>query len=281
MPSSETAPVDAIRRIVALLETAPKPLTFLKLKQEVRLEDAELRSALEAAASQGVVFRWPDYRRSQYFWSQSPDNAAQQAVLAIAAGEALSQTKLVQRASKRIPGFSRQAMQRIVMNLIAGHELQQVPAFTTGKLLVRSGSSAAYAASARKFLEEKFRKAGLDPNQLLMPPRDARAFEGSRDESAPYDHGSATPAPAPDVATQILDAIRALEPVAGAVSAERLRNHLPGLNKRDFDAAALELRKQQRVFLSPHDSPYLLPQQERDILIDGGDGSHYVAIAIR
>jgi hypothetical protein len=276
MSSSEIAPVDAIRRIVALLETAPKPLTFVKLKREVRLEDAELRSALEAAASQGVVFRWPDYRRSQYFWSRSPDNAAQQAVLAITTGEALSQTKLVERASKRIPGFSRQAMQRIVMNLIAGHELQQVPAFTTGKLLVRSGSSAAYAASARKFIEEKFRKAGLDPNQLLMPPRDTPAFERSGDETAPYGRGSAT------AADQILEAMRSLEPVAGVpVSAQRLRNHLPELNKRDLDAAALELRNEQRVFLSPHDSPHRLPQQERDILIDGGDGSYYVAIAIR
>jgi hypothetical protein len=275
MSSSETAPVDAIRRVIALLETAPKPLTFRKLKQAVGLGDAELKSALDAAASQGAVFRWPDYRRSQYFWSQSPDNAAQQAVLAIAIDEALSQTKVVERACKRIPGFSREAMQRIVMNLIVGHELQQVPAFTTGKLLVRSGNSAAYVASARKFIEEKFRKAGFNPNPLLMPHRDTPAFEGSRDETAPYGRGSAT-------AAQILEAIRALEPVVGVpVSAQRLRDHLRGLNKRDFDAAALELRNQQRVFLSQHDSPHSLPQQERDLLIDGGDGTYYVAVAIR
>jgi hypothetical protein len=273
MSSSETAPVDAIRRVVALLETAPKPLTFRKLKQEVRLEDAALKSALDAAASQRAVFRWPDYRRSQYFWYQSPDNAAQQAVLAIATDEALSQNKLVERACKRIPGFSRKAMRRIVMNLIAGHELQQVPAFTTGKLLVRSGSSAAYADSARKFIEEKFRKAGFSPNQLLT---------GIVVSASPP-----TPTPAPDtaahdIAAQILEAMQALEPVVGVpVSAQRLRNHLRGLNKRDFDAAALELRNQQRVFLSPHDSPHRLPQQERDLLIDGGDGSYYVAIAIR
>jgi hypothetical protein len=159
------------------------------------------------------------------------------------------------------------------MNLIAGHELQQVPAFTTGKLLVRSGSSAAYAASARKFLEEKFRKACFDPDQLFMP-------QGSQAEAR------ATILPNPTTrntaADQILEAMRSLEPVAGVpVSAQRLRNHLPGLNKRDFDAAALELRNQQRVFLSPHDSPHRLPQQERDLLIDGGDGSYYVAIAIR
>jgi hypothetical protein len=273
MPSPETAPDDVIRRIVALLETVPKPLTFLKLKQGMRLGDAELKSALDAAASQGAVFRWPDYRRSQYFWSQSPDNAAQQAVLAIASGEALSQTKLVERASKRIPGFSREAMKRIVMNLIAGHELQQVPAFTTGKLLIRSGSSAAYAASARKFIEERFRKAGLDPNQLLTPVAVSTNPPTSR------------PAPdtaAHDTAARILEAIRSLEPVVGVpVSAQRLRNHLRDLNKHDFDAAGLELRKRQQVSLSLHHDPHNLPQEERDLLIDGGDGTYYVAIAIR
>lgn len=276
MSSSETAPVDAIGRVVALLEAAPKPLTFLKLKQAVRLGDAELKSALDAAAAQGAVFRWPDYRRSQYFWFQSPDNAAQQAVLAIATDEALPQTKLVERASKRIPGFSRERMQGIVMNLIADHELQQVPAFTTGKLLVRSGRSAAYAASARKFIEEKFRKAGLDPNQLLTARRDTPALERSGDETAPYGRSSGT------AADQILEVMRSLEPVVGVpVSAQRLRNHLRDLNKHDFDAAALELRKRQQVSLSLHHDPHNLPQEERDLLIDGGDGTYYVAIAIR
>jgi hypothetical protein len=179
----------------------------------------------------------------------------------------------VERASKRIPGFSRQAMQRIVMNLIAGHELQQVPAFTTGKLLVRSGSSAAYAASARKFIEEKFRKAGFDPNQLWTPVADSASPPASTPASDTAAH---------DTAAQIMEAMRSLEPVAGVpVSAQRLRNQLRGLDKRDFDAAALELRKRQQVSLSLHHDPHNLPQEERDLLIDGGDGTYYVAIAVR
>jgi hypothetical protein len=268
MSFSETAPSDPVRRVIALLGTAPKPLTFTKLKEAARLEDDELKSVLDTATSQGTVFRWPDYRRSQYFWSQSPDHAAQQIVLAIAAEEALTRTKLIEQACKRVPGFSQKAMQRIVMNLVASDELQPVPAFTAGKLLIRFGSAAAYVAAARKFIKEKFRKAGFDPIQFFEPAD----VEGS----------SRAPAPALNAAAQILEAMRSLEPVSGVpVSAQRLRGHLSGVSKCDFDRAALELRNREQVFLSPHISPHGLPHQERDLLIDGGDGTYYVAIAIR
>jgi hypothetical protein len=60
-----------------------------------------------------------------------------------------------------------------------------------------------------------------------------------------------------------------------------LRNHLPQLSKNEFDAAALELRKKERVFLSQHVDPYNISQEDKDLLIDGQDGTYYVAIAIR
>lgn len=268
MSPSETASTEAIQGVVALLNSAAKPLTFGQLKKAARLGDAAVKEALETAVKQGVVFRWPDFRRSQYFWSQSPDQAAEHALLTLASEEAISRTKLIARARKRIPGFPQNAMQRIVTNLVAGHQLQQVPAFTAGSLLVRSGRPAAYAATARRFIEEKFRKAGFDPAPIFSPPAPAP------------NHIEAQPSV--DAAAQILEAIQAMEPVAGVpVSAQSLRHHLPALDKRDFDAAALELRRKQQASLSLHHDPHNLPQQERDLLIDGGDGTYYVAIAIR
>ena len=65
------------------------------------------------------------------------------------------------------------------------------------------------------------------------------------------------------------------------VSTLRLRNQLPHLSKEEFDAAALELRKKEQVFLSQHADPYNLSQENKDLLIDGQDGTYYVAIAIR
>jgi len=276
MPTSETPLAEATGRIISLLQPAEKPLTFKKLKGALnkfskkaeRLNDAELKTAIEAAINQRAVFRWPDYRGTQYFWRHSPDQAAQQAVLAIAAEEALAKTELIGRACKKVQGFSQKAMHRIVVDLVTSRELQQVAAFTSGNLVIRTGSRAAYAAAARKFIEEKLRKAGFDPAEFLRP----RALAGAR------------PAPTAslDAAARILEAIRSLEPNSGVpVSTQNLRNHLPALSKSQFDTAGLKLRDTEQVFLSLHHDPHNLPQHERDLLIDGGDGKFYVAIGIR
>jgi hypothetical protein len=276
MSTSETPLTAAAARIIALLQPAERPLTFSQLKGALnkgakgvaRLGDEELKSALESAVNQGAVFRWPDKGRSQYFWSQSPEQAAQQAVLAIAGGEALPKTELIRRACKKVQGFPQKAMERIVGDLVNGRELQQVAAFTSGKLLMRTGSQAAYAAAARKFIEEKLRKAGFDPAEFLRPLASQDALP--------------VPAVSLDAAAQILEALRSIEPNAGVpVSTQNLRNRLPGLSKSEFDAAGLKLRDTEQVFLSLHHDPHNLPQRERDLLIDGGDGKFYVAIAIR
>jgi hypothetical protein len=255
MSPSENAETE----VVKLLTAAAKPMTFAQLKAAAHLEEAALRSVLEATTSQGLVFRWPDLRRAQYFWSQSPDQAAQQEILTITSELALSRTNLITRVRKKVRGFPPQAVARIVGNLISDQRLQQVPAFSSGKLLIHSGSAAAYAAAARAFIEEKFRKAGFDPAQFFTPE-----------------------SPVGDAAEMILEAVRALEPVTGVpVSTQRLRDHLSSLSKIEFDTAALELRKKQQVFLSLHHDPHNLPSHERELLIDGGDGTYYVAIAIR
>jgi len=267
MSTSGSPPGEATQRIIALLEPTPKPVTFGQLKKAAHLDNATITGALEAAINQGAVFRWPDYRRSQYFWRQSPNETARQAVLAIASEEAYSRSKLAEKARRTIPGFSLKDMDRIVLDLISARELQQVPAFTAGKLLIRAGTAAAYEASARKFIAEKFRKAGLDSASFGAP------VSAKAGEPAAESH---------DAATQILEAIRSLEPVPGVpVSTQRLHNHLRAINKRDFDLAAIKLRDAGKIFLSLHHDPHNLPQAERDSLVDGDDANFYVALAVR
>ena len=111
------------------------------------------------------------------------------------------------------------------------------------------------------------RAAGFDPAAFFS------------EDSAPQDKLTDTPV---DAAALILEAVRSLEPVKGVpVSTLRLRNHLPHLPPHEFDAAALELRKKQQVFLSQHADPHNLSKEDKDLLIDGQDGTYYVAIAIR
>ncbi len=265
-----------MQHVLEQLSIASKPLTFGQLMKRAHLSEEVLRSALEAATARGGAFRWPDYRRLQYFWSQSAEQAAREAILGESSKLALFQTKLVEKACKRVPGFSQKAMQPIVASLIAEGHLQKVDAFSSGKLLIKRGQSAAYAATARAVIEAKFRKAGLDVTAFFASPVPR--------EDAPTPAACAKPAltasaNAPDL---LLSAVRSLQPSEGVpVTAHRLRNQLSILGKSEFDAAALELRRNQHVFLNLHHDPFSLPQTERDFLIDGGDGTYYVSIAIR
>jgi hypothetical protein len=313
MSSPENLKADAVERVVELLSAAAKPLTFGQLKKS-GLDEGALRSALETAAAQGRAFRWPDYRRRQYFWSQSAEHAARQAVLEASSRLALSQTALIEQARKRVPRFSQEAMRAIVVNLVAEGHLRKVGAFSAGTLLIRPGETAAYSASARAFIEGKFRKAGLDPAAFLgslpgplsAPPPGSvpgpqaaspppGCVPGPQSASPPPGSvpgpQSASPPPPVDkpaapasanAAELLLGGVRSMQPSEGVpVTAQRLRTRLPSLAKSEFDGAALELRRNQQVFLTLHHDPFSLPQPERDLLIDGGDGTYYVSIAIR
>ena len=260
MPASAT-PQDNLRdRILAAVRDAKKPLTFKDLAKRLKAKADPLRAELELAVGAGQVHRWPDFRRSQCFWSFSPEEKAREAILEAAADQALSKSDLSKAAAKHLPGFPVKRIESVLSEMAAASQMQTVPAFTgRSKLFVRAGDREAYFNAARAFVEGKIRSAGFDPAAFFTP------------KSAPV-----------DAAAQLLEAVRSLEPVAGVpVSTLRLRNHLPQLAKHEFDAAALDLRKKQAVFLSLHADPYNLSEEDKNLLIDGGDGTYYVAIAIR
>ncbi len=267
--SASTIPQGDLReRIQAELRAEKKPLTFKNLMKRVKVKDEIFRAALESAVGAGQVYRWPDYRRSQYFWHVPPEQAAREAILTSASAEALPKTALSRLAARKLPGFPVKNVETLVSTLVAEKQLHRVDPFSgRSKLLVRPGDHQAYFNAARSFVELKIRAAGFDP---------AAFFTGNSSLHDKLAHSEV------DVAALILDAVRSLEPVSGVpVSTLRLRNHLPKLTKQEFDAAALELRKQQQVFLSQHADPYNLSPEDKNLLIDGQDGTYYVAIAIR
>jgi hypothetical protein len=261
---------DLGERILTAVREAKKPVTFKILAKLVKAKDERFRAALELAVSEHRVYRWPDYRRSQYFWHVSPEEAAREAVLAAADTDALSKSNLIKAAAKNLKGVPAKRVEIVVSALVAEKKLQAAPAFSsTGKLLVRIGGPEAYFRAARSFVERKIRSAGFDPVALFT------------ESSSSPPHERLTK-PRVDSAALILEAVRSLEPVRGVpVSTFRLRNHLPNLTKRELDAAALELREKQQVYLSLDADPYNLSQEDKNLLIDGQDGTYYVAVAIR
>jgi len=246
-----------MRELVAgALREAKKPVTFKALSKLLKAKEEPLRLALEAAVDAGEAYRWPG--RSEPFWHLSPEEKAREAILKMADASALSKTDLSKKAAKLTFGIPPKRMEAYVTDLAAEKQLRAVPAFSgSAKLFVKPDGQQAYFAAARKFLEQKILKAEFSPADFF------------HEEKA-------------DAAALLLEAVNALEPVKGVpVSTLRLRNHLPGITKQQFDKAALELRKNQQVMLSLHADPHNLSQEEKDYLIEGQDGNHYVAIAIR
>jgi len=258
----------AREEILTAVRDAKEPVTFTKLAKQVGPE--AFRTALESAVGTGQVYRWPDRGKSQYFWHASPEQMARGAILTAAATKAVSKADLSRRAiqDKKLPGFSPQRVQALISVLVGEKQLQEVPAFAgASKLLVRTGDSQAYFNTARSFIKDKIRSAGFDPADFFT------------ENSSPRDRLTTTQV---DAAALILEAVRSLEPVKGVpVSTLRLRNYVANLSKQEFDTAALELRKKQEVFLSEHVDAYNISQDEKNLLIDGQDGTYYVAIAIR
>jgi hypothetical protein len=267
MPATAIPPGDFRERIAAALSGQKKPVTFKSLAKLMKAGgkfEAPFRDALEAAVASGEVYRWPDSRRVQYFWHVSPERAAREAILAAAAPCALSKADLSKAASRKLPGYSAKGVEAMVSALVGEKQLQLVPGIAgRAKLLVRTGDRDAYLTAARLFIEKKIRSAGFDP--------------------AEYTARNSTQVDKPaDAAALILEAVKRLEPVPGVpVSTLRLRNHLPNLAKGEFDAAALELRRNQQVFLSQHTDIWNISGEDKNLLIDGQDGTYYVAIAIR
>ncbi len=259
---------DLVERIVAAVRDANKPVSFKGLAKLVKSKEEPLRAALESAVGAGRVYRWPDRGRSQYFWHVAPEEKAREAILTVAAAEALSKAALTKLAAKKVPGFPVKRVESIVAALLAESHLQAVPGFSgSAKLLVRAGDQNAYFSAARVFLEKKIRSAGFDPAVFFS------------ESSAAQDKLTE---PQVDAAALVLEAVQALEPVKGVpVSTLRLRNRLPNLSKQEFDAAALRLRQEQKVSLNLHADAYNSSREEKESLIDGQDGTYYVAIAVR
>lgn len=245
--------------ILNIIQEAKAPVTLKDLQKQTRIGADELARLLSAEAERGRIHRWPEMRRQQRFWHSSPDQVLRERVLEAASECALPPPALAKQVKKLMPpGHPAKLIASAIQQLIRENQLHKYPGFAKEKLLFgREGCPDAYAIAARRAI------------QAIM---DKLTAEGVRFEKAPVQ----------DLEIALLEAIARMEPSRTApVSIGELRSAFPQTSKRAFDEAALNLRARQRAFLSRHDFPQSLPPDERDALIDGRDGTYYVAITAR
>jgi hypothetical protein len=242
-------PTGAAATIRDILARAHAPVSFAALVKQSKFPKEVLREVLGAEEGRHRIFRWPDARRQQRFWSIGPFDYARSQILEVAATCAMTPTDLAEQTRKKCHGYPKKLVQSLVQQLIKEKALRKYPAFGRESSLIGcTGHPAAYAEAARRFKEKIDAKV--------------RAEAGSA-----------------DVGADLLEAMHRLEPMAGVpVSVKELRAALPLLGKPEFDGAALALWKGRKAFLSRHDYPQSLPQDDLDLLVDGHDGNYYVAI---
>jgi hypothetical protein len=250
-------PSGAAATVRDILARAKAPVTFPALAKQSKFPEEVLQQTLASEEGRHRIFRWPDARRLKRFWSVAPADFVRTQILETASECALPAGELVKLARKKAYGYPEKLVRSTLQQLIKDKELRKYPSFgRESNPIGRAGQPAAYAEAARRFKEKIDAKV--------------RAEGGGPDVGMDADV---------DVGNAILEAMRRLEPSSTApVSVRELRTSLPAISKAHFDAAALALRSARKAFLSQHDYPRSLSPEDRDLLIDGQDGTYYVAI---
>jgi hypothetical protein len=237
-------PLDS-SHLLASLRTETAPVTFAKLKKaHVSKKAGTVEADLRAALDSGMAGGGIFAWPKNRYWHVDPEAQLQTEILSQCA------TTARKKAEIKVKGRSPKEVAAAIEHLLADRKLLKYPALAgSSSLFFSAGSPQAYWAYVQAFVAEKLKKAGIEEANL---------------EEKIWDH------------------LLQLEPENDApVSAARLRKAASIADKRQFDDAVLKLREQRRIHLSRHDDPHSLTTEDREDLIDGKDGSYYVAITRR
>lgn len=237
-------PLDSAQ-LLASLRTEPAPATFAKLKRaHVNKKAGIFETDLRAALDSALSNGEIFAWPKNRYWHFDPAAHLQTEILSQCATAARKKTEI------KVKGRTPKEVAAAIDRLLADRKLLKYPALAgSSTLFVSAGSPQAYWAYVQAFVAEKLKKAGIEE---------------------------------PSLEEEIWGRLLKLEPDNDApVSAARLRKAASIADKQRFDDAVLKLREQRRIHLSRHDDPHSLTAEDREDLIDGKDGSYYVAITRR
>jgi hypothetical protein len=237
-------PLDSAQ-LQASLRTEAAPVTFAKLrKAHVNKKAGIFEADLRAALDSGLSSGEIFAWPKSRYWHVDPAAQLQTEILSQCATTARKKTEI------KVKGRTLKEVAVAIDRLLADRKVLKYPALAGSSILfVSAGSPQAYWAYVEAFVAEKLKKAGIEDS---------------------------------NVEEKIWDHLVKIEPDNDApISAARLRKAAAIADKRRFDDAVLKLREQRRIHLSRHDDPHSLTTQDREDLIDGKDGSYYVAITRR
>jgi ribosomal protein S21 len=217
------------------------------------------------------ICAWPGSGKTARFWHRSPQDVAISAALEFASQRPLDAPALVRGIVKAAYRYPREGAKTLVDQLVREHRLYEDPPWGRKRKI-----------SASRPDPERYR-AELDAE--LIPILEKYAALGITPQTLVETICAGAPKPAPQSAAEtIIRTLDRIEPRKGLVVAVSKVRHAPeldGMGKTDFDAAALRLFAERRVFLHDHTAPHTLSAAARNDLIADGKGNYYVGIAWR
>lgn len=262
---------EAQQRVLQRACTAAAPVPEKKLLAAAwpkPLDPQPLRERLARLERDNRLRMWPG--RTASWWHLGPEEAMREALLSALGVRALERKQWLREAKARLRGPSPGQWRQAAAELIAGGRVVVHAARVDGKR-VEACSRAEHRGALLEVYRPVIERLLEEWRRLGMREEEIRRFLTSAGRGAASSGA-------------LLEELLRLErecPPPNSVARLRRRAALQHYSKEDFDAAALELLRQGRVYMAPHDHPMRLPEQERNDLVSDGAGSFYVSISAR
>lgn len=258
-----------------VLQRSTQPLSIDQLRRQLngpfRVAPKQKPELLARLQADDRIHCWPGTSKSPRFWHRDPREVAATAAVEIASQSSLDAAALVRALTKAAHRYPRTEAAALVAQLITERRLYEDPPWgRKRKISTTAPDPERYRPQLEKELTpilEKYAALGITPQAVV----DRMCSQTSR-------------RPHVSVAALIGEALSRIEPRKGLVVAVSKIRHAPeleGVSKPDFDAAAMQLFSERRVFLHHHTAPHTLTAAERDDLIADERGNFYVGIAWR
>ncbi len=260
---------EAGQRVMEMVRAAPGPVPEKKLLAAAwpkELDAAPLRGRMAEMQQAGLLKPWPG--KAPAWWHLGPQEALGAVLLETLGQRALLRAQWVREAKARLKGRTAAEWQKACDELITSGRVVAHVARIEGKRMeacVRAERRAAllelYSPVIER-LKEEWRRLGIRDGDV------ARFLAGGGEPGAEL----------------LLAELRRLEresPPPNPVALLRMRAALAEMTKEEFDRAALELLRQGRVYMAPHDHAMRLTGEERRSLVTDGAGHYYVSITAR
>jgi len=261
---------ETLEHAAEALKRSSKPLTARQILELIpppsRVDVAQLDQWLRA---DDQVSKWPPRAGAAQYWSQSPEDVTDRALLRLLAGAALGAAMIEKKLGRDLAGYPGKRRPKLIGDrleaLVKAGKLYRYPRggkITGVKFSARPASAAAYVGALQKEVEAlagRLRQAGVTREAIIA---------GLRGEATNLSHRI----------------VEYLQTRPGGIGIGELRENLAPqpAEKSGFDQAVLSLWRQNRVSLDRHDFPQGMSEADRDhYLVPDGKGNYFVMIGLR